>query len=464
MRVAKVVRATETYPLVYNKIAGTPLTPPMPLALLPLPKRDDKSVRNEEVEVAKDALPLVLSGEVPSEEFELAYDKFTFEDRKGTHWLFRGPHRGEVGAGTPPSFGMKFYYNQRADFDFPALALNAQPAPGSIQPFIADIGSGSAVTLTYLPKWPDDASLPVAQQTVVPELMMAETLGKQKASTSNGGGLPQVLGQSSAQVVYQQSMAKTLNAASVALHDPIRAKKSPMVKLPPGIRTSDYAGKTYFQGLPPHLQNRFYYDAVQKTLVLIGQFVDEIATLDYFNLNQLSTQDVADLKKLLPDAAAAADKTAWAAAIDGLSTTLETFRESTAAPGTYVVARSGQVQAGQEVADRTVGVKVRSDITDPDTAVAGYALSSTGSGTGYVTLVFGNGKAFTDPGDPVQMQVIKVVPNLYPGDLKVLLSSNPLDEKVTVRHSGDYGGQPENFEFRYRYGFNDSGEIGRAHV
>ena len=455
MRVAKVVRETATYPLVYNQIAGWPLTPPLPLALLPLPKRADKTVRNEEVAVAGDTLPLLTNGEAPPG-FIAAYDKFTFEDRKGTHWLFRGPHLGEVAAGQQPSFGMKFYYNQRADFDFPALALNAQPALGSIQPFIADIGSGSSVTLTYQPKWPDDPSLPVAQRSVVPELAMAETLGKQKASATNGGGLPQVLGQTSAQVLYQQSLAMKLNAESVALHDPIRAKESPMDKLPPGVRTSDYAGKTYFQGLPPNLQNRFYYDAVQKTLVLIGQFVDEEATLDYFNLNQLSTRDVADLKALLPAGAAAADTTKWTTAIDGLSTTLETFRESKDAPGTYVVAKSGKVKAGQEVADRKVAVKERSDITDPDTAVAGYALSSTGGGTGYVTLVFGNGKAFTDPGDPVQMQIIKVVPDLYPGDLKVLLSSNPLDEKVTVRHSGDYGGQPENFEFRYRYAFNDS--------
>jgi hypothetical protein len=457
MRVAKVVRATETYPLVYDKIAGQPgaLDPPMPLALLPLPKRADKSVRNEEVALAGDTLPLLPNGEAPTG-FIAAYGKFTFEDRNGKHWLFRGPHRGEVAADQQPSFGMKFYYNQRADFDFPALALNAQPATGSIQPFIEDTGGGSSVTLTYLPKWPDDTSLPVAQQEVVPELLMAETLGKQKASYTNGGGLPQVLGQTSAQVIYQQSLAMKLNADSVALQDPIRAKTFALDKLPPGLRTTDYAGKTYFQGLPPNLQNRFYYDAFQKSLELIGEFVDEIATEDYFNLNQLSQLDVDALKALLPEAAADADKTAWAAAIDGLATTLETYRESKDVPGTYVVAKSGKVKEGEEVADRVVGVKERSDITDPDTAVVDYALSSTGGGTGYVTLVFGNGKAFTDPGDPVVMQIIKVVPDLYPGDLKVLLSSNPLDEKVTVRHSGDYGGKPENFEFRYRYALNDS--------
>ncbi|MDA7508125.1 hypothetical protein N8504_07105, partial [Akkermansiaceae bacterium] len=236
------------------------------------------------------------------------------------------------------------------------------------------------------------------------------------------------------------------DASSVALHDPIRKKTSFIEELPPGLRTSDYAGKTYFQGLPPNLQNRFYYDPFQKTLELIGEFVDEIATEDYFNLNQLSSLDVAALKALLPEEAAEADTTAWTDAIDGLFTTLETFRESDTAPGTYEVDVN---------LSKSIGLEERSEVTDSDTAVAGYALSSTGSGTGYVTLVFGNGKAFTDEGDPVQVQIIRVVPDLYDGDLKVLLSSNPLDEKVTVRHSGDYGGQPENFEFRYRYGFND---------
>jgi len=445
MRVAKVVRETDNYPLVYDKTAGTPLFPPAPLALLPLPKKPDGTVCNEEVDGVGDPTPLLQGS---AADYKDTYNKFTFEDRKGTLWLFRGPHLGEVAAAQQPRFDMKFYYNQRADFDFPALALNAQPAPGTIQPFIANTGGGSSFPLTYLPKWPDDSSLLQVDTKIpwkkVPELMMAETLGKTK---TGGRDLPQVLGQTSAQVLYQQSMAMKLNASSVALHDPIRAKTSAMDQLPPGVLTSDYAGKTYFQGLPPNLQNRFYYDAFQKTLVLIGEFVDEVSTEDYFNLNQLSQQDVGDLKALIPTAAAAADITAWNTAIDRLSTKLETFRESATVPGTYVVKTS---------LNRNIPVKGRSDITDPDTAVAGYALSSTGGGTGYVTLVFGNGEAFTDSGDTVKMEIIKVVPELYPGDLKVLLSSNPLDEKVTVRHSGDYGGKPENFEFRYRYGFNDS--------
>jgi hypothetical protein len=71
--------------------------------------------------------------------------------------------------------------------------------------------------------------------------------------------------------------------------------------------------------------------------------------------------------------------------------------------------------------------------------------------------MFENGKAFTDPGNTVSMQIIKVDPALYKGDLKVLLASNPLDEQVTLRHSGDYAGHPELYEFQWRYGFPTDG-------
>ena len=64
---------------------------------------------------------------------------------------------------------------------------------------------------------------------------------------------------------------------------------------------------------------------------------------------------------------------------------------------------------------------------------------------------------FTAPGDPVNVQIIKVAGDLYKGDAKALFASNPLDEQVVVRHSGDYGGKPENFEFEWRYGYPDGG-------
>src|SRR6185436_6349107 len=79
-----------------------------------------------------------------------------------------------------------------------------------------------------------------------------------------------------------------------------------------------------------------------------------------------------------------------------------------------------------------------------------YALTATGSGSGWVTMVFGNGRAFTPAGEPVSVKVFKVTPQLYVGDLKILPSKNPLDEQVSLRHSGDFAANPGNYEFEWR--------------
>jgi len=463
MRVARVLRSKVTdatfgspavpvinYPLSYLKAAGTPLQAPMPLTLLPLPladPNDGSTVRNTEVE----AIDNPTGSAAPVD-----YKSFTFEDRKGQHWLYRGPHNGGA-----PSFGMKFYYKSLDGFFVPGLAT--QPAVGTIMPFIAsedtDRVNGDAVTLTYFPKWPDDAAAFGAQAATLGVLSTAETLTLPKF------GLPQVRGSASAQVIYQQSVANNpdnggTNLASVMLHDPTRQKisalaSSGLAKLPASVLTSDYAGRTYFQGLPPNLQNRFYFNPNLGTdnkgaLVLTGEFVNEIAGEDYLNLNALSEADVSDLKALCPDNDTT-NKDFWDGAIDGLQTQLETFSESTTVPGTFVPDPAKD--------SRVIDKSGFADIKDPDTAVDSYALSSTGEGTGYVTLLFNNGlnTDVTNEGNPVQMQIIRVSPTLYQGDLKVLLSSNPLDEQVVLRHSGDYGAKPENFEFAWRYAFPNSG-------
>jgi hypothetical protein len=362
-----------------------------------------------------------------------------------------------VSIAPPVSFGMRFYYNSRDGFFLPGVPLAAQPAAGTIMPFIADTGSGVPVTLSYTPKWPDDVTLPIAQQKIVPVLKTAQTLTLAKASEI-AGALPQVRGSTSAQVYYQQSIANTgIDKNSVTLHDATRAKTfllggtGGLKTLPATVLTSDYAGKTYFQKLPPHLQQRFYLDVNvgrDGALVFKGEFVDEIAGEDYLNLNVLGPADLAELKNLCP-ATDVANKGAWDAAIDALSTRFETFSEDPNVPGTYVVDQSKD--------SRVFDKSALADITDPDTAVDSYALSATGKGTGYVTMVFENGEAFTDAGTPISMQILKVDSSLHTGDLKVLLSSNPLDEQVTLRHSGDYAGRPDLYEFQWRYGFPTNG-------
>src|SRR5690606_13183298 len=181
-------------------------------------------------------------------------------------------------------------------------------------------------------------------------------------------------------------------------------------------------------------------------LVLIGQFFDEVAGEDYVLLNALSSEDVAALKAVVTSTDN--DYQAWSNAIDSLATRVETFVENPAIPGTYIVDSARTV---------TVGPTALAAITDSDTAVDSYALTATGAGSGFVSMLFGNGEAFTPIGEPVSVSILRVVPQLYTGDLKTLPASNPLDEQTALRHSGAFAARPGDFEFEWRYASPQAG-------
>ena len=443
MHAYKVLRSDSTYKFDYTATAGTLLVKPYPLPLMPLPLvGSGTDLASKDIEIVGSDNP--TNNTVSNDD---AYKSFTFQDRKGFTWVHRGPH-----ATNQPTLTMKLYYLSRDGFFIPGATT--QPAVGTILPFLRQPGrSGTKINLANIDKDQADEPLPIIYHPVwptnAPELRVAETLTLPKF------GLPQVRGQTSAQILYQQSIADAatntvLTKRSVTLHDPTREKTialdAPAVALnalPSAIATTSYQGMTYFQGLPPHLQQRFYLDPLRGakgTLVFLGQFHDEIAGEDYLDLNILSANDVDAVKGLVP--VGATDKAKWETAIDALTTRVQTFKENPQQLGTYIVDPTKNV----DVDGRSLAV-----ISDTNTAVDSYALTATGQGTGFVTLVFGNGDAFTDPGDPVQIKVFKVAPQLYTGDLKVIASSNPLDEQVSLRHSGDFAGKPEDYEFDWRW-------------
>lgn len=414
----------------YNVTAGTILQPPMPLAVMPPPMLPNGKSKNAEVAGTADTNLHVAA--------PARYSSFTFEDRKGYHWVYRGPH-----AGASPTLGMQFYYAMQQGFFVPGATT--QPTPGTLMPFLRPLSGGSPVgdavtgtslTVIYRPVWP----------AMAPELRVGETLTLPKF------GLPRVRGQKSADVIYQQSIAtlgSTKNA--VTLHDPTRIKSvklssQTLAKIPGSALTTTQAGKIYFQQVPPQLQQRFYAVEVASSnpgttdyeLRLEGAFVDEVVGEDYLNLNVLSTVELQRLQAIV--AASDADRGKWDTLITSLNTTVETYEPNTAVAGTYRVAST--TNFGED----EVAVTVNSD-----TAVDSYALTATGQGSGYATLIFGDGRAFTPAGDPVVMQIIKVVDRLYAGELKVLLPENPLDEQVSLRHSGDFAGRPQDYEFEWRY-------------
>ncbi len=431
MTVFKIEREDAAHHFDYPVTAGTILQGPMPLPILP-PAVENGVVKNKEV------TPSGID-DAPDRTGPVAvYDKFTFKDRKGYHWVYRGPH---AGAGTQ-RLEFKFYYPMQDGFFIPGLA--AQPAAGTALPYlrpldaalqpVGDAVTGEAFVIKYQPVWP-----------VCPELRVAETLTLPKF------GLPAVRGQTSAEVLYQQSVARLGTTKPAAtLHDPTRQKvialdaaSVGLSKLPGSAATTGSFGKIYFQFVPPHLQKRFYYDPLlgaKGSLVLKGEFIDEIAGEDYLNLNALSADDEARLKAVV--ISTDIDKDKWDAAIEALTTRVQTFIENTSRRGTYIVDTTKNVDVGRN------GL---AEITNSDTAVDSYALTATGKADGYVTLLLGDGEAFTPKGEPVSIKIIKVAPQLYTGDLKVLLSANPLDEQVTLRHSGDFAAKPEDYDFDWRY-------------
>ncbi|MCC5835210.1 MAG: hypothetical protein JJU20_10785 [Opitutales bacterium] len=429
--VYEVLRESLTHSFAYPATAGTILGSPMPLPLLPLPLDTNGLSMNREVPLGDDYSDLPQNAGAPA-----SYDPFTLMDRKGYTWVYRGPHDGGS-----PALGMQFYYTMRSDFVFPGMAT--QPAVGTTLPYlraidengdyIGDPDTATPLTIHYYPRWPERP----------PVLTVGETLALPKR------GLPAVRGQTSATIVYQQSIANDGTETAV-LHDPTRAKVAwlndtniGLTALPASLKTTIQQGKTYFQLAQPHLQQRFYFDPFIGdigALVLEGEFVNAIAGEDYFNLNALSAADIHALEILVDDSDP--DHAKWKAAIARLSTTMETFKENPTVKGTYIVDDSKSV---------SVGHKELPVLTYSDTAVDSYALTALGKGSGYVTLLFADGEAFTSPGDPIMMQVIRVAPELYQGDLKMISASNPLDEQTSLRHSGDFAARPENYEFEWQY-------------
>jgi len=342
------------------------------------------------------------------------------------------------------SFTMQFYYVTQPGFAWPGIAN--PPPPGSIVPylrprdpagnFVGDPASSNtpSLNIVYRPVWP----------ATPPTLYAAQTL------TVPINGLAAVRGQSSVQLLYQQSIGQDIIDAppSAILNDPTREKMTYLSDvglsgLPASVRTDNYQGLIYFPDLPPHLAQRFFFDPNRGTagaLVLEGQFVDDPVGLQYLLLNVLTGSDLASVQALCPTNDTL-NKPAWDLAIDSLGTTVQTFYENPQVPGQYIPNPN---------LTTSVGVGSLTEINSSDTAVDSYALSASGPGTGYITYITGNGRAFTPVGEPITVYIARVSPPLFTGEVKVLPSADPLNQLITFQHTSDVAGRFSDYEYDWR--------------
>lgn len=222
-------------------------------------------------------------------------------------------------------------------------------------------------------------------------------------------GLPDIAHQTSVEIVYDQSIANN-KGSLVRLIDPTREFGVDLAATPGDVATATQGGKVYFPTLPPFLRERFYFDPTAQKLKFRGQFVEPPAGEYYLLMNVISARDRAILLSLSHDLT-------FNAAINKLA---------------------DANKSGLDV--------VRNALSFDSLALtAGFS-----HGTGYVTVAFGNNSVLSPPAEPVSLEVIKVTCPTYQGEIKVIPSGNPFDEKITMRHSGDFAGQAENYIFEWR--------------
>jgi hypothetical protein len=195
---------------------------------------------------------------------------------------------------------MRFYYKTLYGFAWPGLGNATNwPAVGTIVPYLRPLTNGvfagagtnasnASLDIVYRPVWPGLGS---DGQSPLPTLNAGQTL------TTAINGLPQVRGQDSVQVIYQQSIAQTSVAnstnPSVVLFDPTSEKTSSLAAiagagfLPASVLTDAYNGLSYFPNLPPNLISRVWFDPNGTNLVLTGQFVADAVNGNYVMLNVL---------------------------------------------------------------------------------------------------------------------------------------------------------------------------------
>jgi hypothetical protein len=339
-----------------------------------------------------------------------------WRDRKLAWWA--------VSAGDddgPATAVMQFYYQMQPTFYFPALPASQQPRVGQELPWLpspsgAGGTTGPPVHVRYQVTWPTD----------LPELQLGQTL------TLPTAGLPDIWNQLSVDVTYDQS-ARVFDLPSVLLFDPLADRE---VDLPQAAvqamvqsqlaRQELTSSLIRFPELPPSLYPRLFYDPHRGQagqLALEGQRMTTLTGDGYLLLNLLEDFEKDGAKAM----AAPLDddpRGQWNRAIENL-------------PGDLYL-----------ITNNFPYVK----------AALGARLTN---GVGYVTLAFNNStnRPQVPPALPVSLSIIRVVPELYTGELEAILPDDALAEQLSLRYSADLAGQIEEVEFEWRWADPVSGVL-----
>jgi hypothetical protein len=323
-----------------------------------------------------------------------------------------------------------YYYPLLAGFDYAGSATLPESFTGVQNDCVPWLDrragtDGKPIQVDYDIIWPPSA----------PVLQVGETLLASKR------GLPDIMNQAAVEVIYDQLDPDETDpdVGLVQIIEPLIARKVSLATLPGEIETRSVDGKHYLTQLPFHLSQRVYYDPVNKKLAFKGYFDDTVMGDPLFMLNVMGKADREELYALSTNAA-------WRTAVDNLFYLTRNPRGVDRPPR----GAADLIEPGETT---YIGLQDANNDGVPESfqgAGPGLALTAgAATGTGFVTVAFNNDPALG--GLPVSLQVIRVECGPYLGEIKVIEPESFFDEKLTLRHSGDFGGNPERFTFEWYY-------------
>jgi hypothetical protein len=438
--------------------AGTAVTPPYPLSILP---GCDQSI----------AVGQAANDPQPPPPF--------FKDYKNGLWS-KSAGEGAMLFWYPLQPGM--FYDVSND-DFPDVL------EGNCIPWMARLPENQGGTAS--PSDPIEVDYAFTWPAEAPQLIPGETLLKQKR------GLPNIFQQDAVEVVFdefREAMEATGGAEPqdtlVQLMDPLNPRFVRLESLEGVATTLDpETGWQIITGsgdgltnLPVSIRQRLRFDPINQRLIFSGVFDDSLAGEPFLLLNVMSFREVELLKALdgsSPDAAedstkscdTLGDECSWVEAIEAL------FRLTRNPNGIETICEASQTNPDTGIRTCTTPRDVaRGELLvafndpggegfiQPFQAVGVSAALSAGAtqSVGWVTLAFNNDPTLNPA--PVSVQIIRVdclvqplppappdIFSSYQGQLNVISPDNIFDEQITLRHSGDFGGNPDALEFEWYF-------------
>jgi hypothetical protein len=416
-----------------------------------------------------------------------------WKDISGNHWTISGNGM----------FFFRYWYPFRDDFWYDlnkdsnndltiGTAFAWMPADG----LYTGTTSTNAQVVRYSSYWRDD----------YPTLKRGETLtyagGEYKAENASSQGLPAIVAFASAQVVFDSAWSpmvfnlntltsgvKFMDKYSARIIRPLdRIEASVAQSAMPIPLTPAYTDnimvdgpRWYFKGLTGSLQKRFYYDTLTSKLVFRGRLNDLESGDPDLTATPVSTYilepNIMTKKEYDSIVALASSESTWKNAVQSIFLVSQDPNDT----GASVDDTQQQFYAGMEPLtaayvtqpgfyEYTSGNQA---VTNNSANVAtfygmiGYTnthqhLNSLGAGSAvipnstmltndstqdfYITVAENN---HPDAGGAISLHIIRIGEERYRGSIKLVEAQNVFDEKVNLRHSGDFGGNTEDIYYQW---------------